>query len=64
MSDDDDDRRWWFCLKHQEAEQGVGCANAERLGPYDSRADAEQALAKAAERTEAWESDPRWNDDE
>ena len=35
MSDDDD--QWWFCLKHNEVEQGTGCANSERMGPYATR---------------------------
>ena len=60
MSDED---QWWFCLKHQVAEQGEGCANSERMGPYASRTEAEAALTTAADRTEAWDSDPEWNDD-
>jgi hypothetical protein len=40
---------WWWCLTHQEAEPGAGCANMSRLGPYESR---EQATA-APERTRA-----------
>ncbi|MBA2769753.1 MAG: hypothetical protein H0U35_11625 [Sporichthyaceae bacterium] len=60
MSDND---QWWFCLKHQAVERTDACANAERLGPYGSREEAENALASAAQRTEAWDNDPRWNDD-
>ncbi|HEX6935843.1 MAG TPA: hypothetical protein VF227_04930 [Actinomycetes bacterium] len=62
MSDDDD--KWWFCLRHNTVEQGSVCANSERMGPYDTREEAENALAHAAERTEAWDSDPRWKDDD
>jgi len=61
MSDDDD--QWWFCLKHQEVEQGTGCANSERMGPYATREEATAAIAHAAERSEQWDKDPRWNDD-
>jgi hypothetical protein len=55
--------QWWFCLKHRVVESDAGCANAERLGPYPSRAEAAQALQRAEERSEAWDRDPRWNDD-
>lgn len=59
----DDDERWYYCLKHKTVEQGLSCPNSERLGPYATREEAEGAIAKAAERTEAWEHDPRWNDE-
>jgi hypothetical protein len=54
---------WWYCLRHHRVEPREGCKNADRLGPYPSYADAENALAKVAERNEAWENDPRWKDD-
>lgn len=64
MSAGDDTSEFWFCLKHHQVEGRDGCPNKDRLGPYDSEADAARALEKAAERTEAWDSDPAWNDDE
>jgi hypothetical protein len=60
MTDDD---QWWYCLRHKTVEQGDGCGNTDRLGPYATPEEASRALEKAAERTEAWDSDPRWNDD-
>jgi len=57
------DERWYFCLIHQRVEPELGCANSERLGPFATRAEAEHALETAAERNEAWDNDPRWNDD-
>jgi hypothetical protein len=57
------DGEWYFCLKHLRTEQGAGCANVERLGPYASREEADRALQTAAERNEKWDSDPRWRDD-
>ena len=57
------EERWYFCLVHQKVEPEAGCAHSERLGPYDSYAEATTALAKAAERNEEWDSDPRWKDD-
>ncbi len=59
MSDD----QWYYCLTHQKVEQGTVCANTERMGPYASREEAERAIQHAAERTEQWDKDPRWNDD-
>lgn len=54
---------YWFCLKHHAVEGEDGCKNADRLGPYASAADAEQALDKVAERNDEWDNDPDWNDD-
>ena len=56
--------QWWYCLKHGSVESTPGCAHAERLGPYPSRALAEAALEQAASRSQAWEDDPRWRDDD
>ena len=44
-------------------EDREGCRGVNRLGPYATRAEAEQALEKVAERNEDWDSDPKWNDD-
>lgn len=55
---------WWFCLKHQRVEQGSGCANSDRMGPYASSQEAASALARAAERNERWDKDPKWNDED
>jgi len=54
---------YWFCLTHHTVEGDDGCRAADRLGPYDSRADAERALDKVAERNESWDNDPAWDDD-
>jgi hypothetical protein len=54
---------YWFCLKHHTVEGADGCKAADRLGPYASAAEAGRALDKVAERNEAWENDPNWNDD-
>lgn len=55
---------FWFCLKHHTVEGPEGCAYKDRLGPYDTAAEAERALEKVKERNEAWEHDPNWNDPE
>ena len=62
MSDQSD--QWWFCLRHQTVEQGAGCANSERMGPYATSQEAAASLSLAAERTEQWDHDPKWNDDD
>ncbi|NHC12511.1 hypothetical protein [Motilibacter deserti] len=54
---------YWYCLRHQSVETEQVCPGSERMGPYATRQEAENALASAAERTEAWDNDPRWNDD-
>lgn len=58
----ENDSEYWFCLKHHTVEPGAGCRANDRLGPYSSEAEAARALEKVAERNEAWENDPRWND--
>lgn len=54
---------FWYCLKHHAVEGHDGCKNADRLGPYDSEAEASRALEKVQERNEDWDNDPKWNDE-
>ena len=63
MSDAQMHPPYWWCLDHQRVEDSSGCANNVRLGPFDTREEAERALEIAKERTEAWDHDPRWSDD-
>ncbi len=44
---------FWWCLTHGAVEEGDGCPNKERLGPYPSREQAASALQRTAERTAA-----------
>ena len=53
---------YWYCLTHSRVEGQDGCPNKDRLGPYDTEAEASRALEIAAERTEQWDKDPQWND--
>jgi len=57
------DGGYWFCLRHHTVEGPEGCPNKDRLGPYDTAAEAEQALGQVEDRNEAWDNDPAWNDD-
>ena len=55
--------KYWFCLKHHAVEGPDGCDYKDRLGPYETEAEAARALEKVKERNEAWDNDPQWNDD-
>ncbi len=59
-----DPRVYFWCTKHNAVEGREGCRASHRLGPYQTREEAENALATAAERTRAWDEDPDWNDNE
>ena len=54
---------YFFCLKHHRVERrNQGCPAKDRLGPYQSEAEASRALEKVQERNREWDEDPRWND--
>lgn len=55
--------KYYYCLNHQSVEGEDGCKASDRMGPYDSRAEASRAIEIAADKTEAWDNDPDWNDD-
>lgn len=55
---------FWYCIKHSRVEGEEGCPNKDRLGPYDTEAEASRAIENAAERTEAWDHDPQWTDEQ
>jgi hypothetical protein len=50
-----DEGKWFFCLKHMRVEHGPGCPDRQRMGPYDTEAEAANALQHAAERNEQWQ---------
>lgn len=54
---------YFFCLKHHTVEGQDGCRASDRLGPYETEAEAARALERVEERNEAWDDDPKWNDD-
>jgi hypothetical protein len=53
--------RWYYCLDHNAVEGKEGCKPSQRLGPYDTEAEASRALEKVAERNAEWDRDPNWN---
>lgn len=61
----DEGTGFWFNPRTGEVEEGRLSPWGDRMGPYPTREAAEQALATARERTEAWdEEDRRWKDDD
>ena len=47
----------WYCVKHQRVEDDTNlCPPIDRLGPYDSREEAEHALETAQRRNEEWDA--------
>lgn len=48
---------WYYCLVHKAVEPEAGCANAERMGPYGTEADAGAAIEKAHDRNETFDAD-------
>ncbi len=55
--------RYYYCLEHHAVEGEVGCPGRDRLGPYPSEQAASRALETVKERNDAWDNDPKWNDD-
>ena len=49
-----EDTGWYYCVKHNTVEPAGACAAKDRLGPYETREDAEHALERVQERNEAW----------
>ena len=47
---------WFYCIKHHKVEGPIGCQAKDRLGPYQTRDEAEHALEKVKERNEAWKA--------
>jgi hypothetical protein len=49
--------QWWFCLIHKVVEEDPGCANASRLGPYETRELAAMAIDRISKRQEELDSE-------
>jgi hypothetical protein len=60
---DDHSNEWYYNVKTGKVEPYEGDKASERLGPYGSPEEAARALEKVQERNEAWDNDPKWNDD-
>lgn len=56
------DAQWFYCLDHKTVETADGCRSANRFGPYATQEEAQNALAKVAERNEqADREDAEWD---
>jgi hypothetical protein len=51
----DADRQYWYNVSTKQVEEGHRSSWKDLMGPYATRAEAENALARAAARTEAWD---------
>lgn len=47
---------WYYCLAHQAVEPELGCANAERMGPYPTEGEAAEAMETARRRNEEFDA--------
>lgn len=47
-----DDGKYYYCLDHNKVETAEGCKAADRLGPYDTPEEAQNALATLHARNE------------
>jgi hypothetical protein len=56
-------RGYYWCVRHERVESGDDvCRAGNRLGPFSTASEAEQALQRVRERNEAWdEEDARWS---
>jgi hypothetical protein len=46
--------QWWYNSRTGEVEQGAQSNAMERVGPFDTRAEAERAPQKLRENAEKW----------
>jgi len=60
---DDHSNEWYYNVDTGKVEPYEGAKASKRLGPYKSPEEAARALEIAQERNEAWDNDPKWNDD-
>ena len=54
--------QWFYCIEHRRVEPEMGCPVKNRLGPYDTRAEAAEALELVERRNAKWKAeDERWS---
>jgi len=57
----DADRQYWYNTATKQVEEGHRSSWKDLMGPYATRAEAENALTRAAARTEAWDREDERN---
>jgi len=55
--------KFYFNTRTRKVEQGPRSMAKDRLGPYDTYAEAAQALERARRRSEAWDEEDAREDD-
>ncbi|MFD6055211.1 SPOR domain-containing protein [Agromyces sp. NPDC060279] len=51
---EDIEHRFWYNMRTGEVEQGFVSPSADRVGPFDTRQEAEHALEKLRANSEKW----------
>ena len=53
---------YWFCQEHRTVEPFDGCGSRQRIGPFDTPAEAAKALDTIAERNRRYDAeDAAWD---
>lgn len=56
--------QWWYNLLTGKVEEGPGAPNSERLGPFETELEAQNALENAKRRNEEWDKkEADWDGD-
>lgn len=53
---------FWFNVRTGQVDEGHKAPGKDLMGPYATRAEAEHALDRARQRTEAWDAEERLED--
>jgi hypothetical protein len=62
MSTKDLSATFWFCLKHHAVEPFAGCGSHDRIGPFNTEAEAANALKTIADRERRYDAeDAAWD---
>jgi hypothetical protein len=62
VSSEKDAEHWWFNMKTKQAEFGRQVSSLDRIGPFETKAEAQLALEKARERSKAWTAEEESED--
>lgn len=58
-----DDEKWYYDLATRQVAQGKKASGHNRMGPYDTREEAEHAMERAAARNAAADdAEKRWRE--
>ena len=53
---------FWFCQQHHTVEPFAGCGSKQRIGPFDTEAEAAKALDTIADRNRRYDAeDAAWD---